>query len=46
MLRPHQGLVLDHDEAEDDDENVPGLHRESVWLNVQLNYDFQLIVIR
>ena len=26
MLRHHQGLVLDHREAEDEEENVPGIH--------------------
>ena len=47
MLRRRRGLVLDHSEAEEEEEDVPGLHVASVWLlmaddNVQLNYDFQL----
>ena len=47
MLRPNQGLVLDHGEAEDEEEDVSGLHGASVRLlladdHVQLNYDFKL----
>ena len=47
MLRHHQGLVLNHREAEDEEENVPGLHGASVCLlladdHVLLNYDFKL----
>ena len=32
MLRRHQGLVLDHGKAEDEEEDVPGLHGASVQL--------------
>ena len=47
VLRRRRGLVLDHGEAKEEEEDVPGLHVASVWLlmaddNVQLNYDFQL----
>ena len=47
VLRRRRGQVLDHGEAEDEEKNVPGLHRASVRLfladdHVQMNYDFQL----
>ena len=47
MLWRRRGLVLDHGEAEDKEENVSVLHGASVRMfladvHVQLNYDFQL----
>ena len=46
-FRRRRGLVLDHGEAEDEEQNVPGLHRPCVRLfmaddYVQLNYELQL----
>ena len=32
VLRRRRGQVLDHGEAEDEEKNVPGLHRASVRL--------------